>query len=115
MTIQVTPTKKLGHQNDVRSTTAPEWSKSIYLRIPRQDIGFVRFLMESYDHLAYLTVVDKYAAVIKVIFAPGQEQELHDFIRGLVREVSLEMIAIDSDRKNLQNVAAPRPRNETIR
>ncbi len=66
-----------------------KWSDRIYVRIKRQDIAYLRFLIEGYDNLAYMTVLDKYEAVVQLTFSPDQKEEVLEFIRGLGHEMTL--------------------------
>lgn len=50
-------------------------SKKIFIVISPQDVGFFRFLLEGYDHLAQFTVLDRNQALLKVFFSPYQEKE----------------------------------------
>lgn len=59
----------------------PELSSGVlYAEIPRQRIAVFRFLIEAYDNLAVMSVVDRYRAVIKLRFLPDAEATL----RGLL-------------------------------
>lgn len=56
-------------------------SRVLYAQVPRNEIAIYRFLLEGYDHLAIMSVVDRYRAVIKLRFLPDAESTL----RGLLR------------------------------
>lgn len=43
-------------------------SQTLYAEIPRDQIALYRFLIEAYDNLAIMSVVDRFRAVIKVRF-----------------------------------------------
>ncbi|MDY7001478.1 MAG: DUF4911 domain-containing protein [Thermodesulfobacteriota bacterium] len=58
----------------------PRWSRRLYIRISPADTAQFKFLLESYGHLAYLSVVDRYAAVARISFSPDQESEVRDFL-----------------------------------
>lgn len=45
-------------------------SQILYAEIPRDQIATYRFLIEAYDNLAIMSVVDRFRAVIKVRFTP---------------------------------------------
>jgi hypothetical protein len=66
-----------------------QWSDRVYVRVSRREIAYLRFLIESYDHLAYMTVLDKYEAVVHLTFSPDQRKEILDFLNGLGQEMSL--------------------------
>jgi hypothetical protein len=48
--------------------------------VPRNQIALYRFLLEGYDNLAIMSVVDRYRAVIRLRFLPDAEKTL----RGLL-------------------------------
>lgn len=72
----------------------PGWSQRLYLALAKKDIAFFRFLLESEDNLAYMSVVDRYESVLKLTFAPGQRQEVLDFIMGLQAEMQLRLMPL---------------------
>lgn len=71
-----------------------QWSDRIYVRIKRRDIAYLRFLVEGYDHLAYMTVLDKYEADIQLTFSPDQQEELFEFIQGISQDMSMLIFEI---------------------
>ncbi|MDZ7761001.1 MAG: DUF4911 domain-containing protein [Desulfovermiculus sp.] len=72
----------------------PTWSERMYLRIPRREIAFFKFMLEAEHNLALMTVVDKYEAAIKLSCAPGQRQEVEDFLDRLQDEIALERLSV---------------------
>ncbi len=70
------------------------WSDHQYVKLRRRDIVFFKFILESYDNLGYMTVVDKYEAVLKVSFSPGQRKEMENFLSGISQEIDLEILPI---------------------
>jgi len=49
-------------------------SEVLYAEVPRNQIALYRFLLEGYDNLAVMSVVDRYRAVIKLRFMPDAEK-----------------------------------------
>ncbi len=68
------------------------WSARQYIRIPRREIVFFKFMLEAEHNLALMTVVDKYDAVIALRFAPGQQWEVQDFLSRMQDEMPLELL-----------------------
>lgn len=68
------------------------FSHRIYVQLARRDIAFFKFLLESRDNLAYLTVIDKYRAVVQVVCGPGSEAEVNDFLSEAGQEIFLEVV-----------------------
>ncbi|HKK33634.1 MAG TPA: DUF4911 domain-containing protein [Desulfomicrobiaceae bacterium] len=46
------------------------WSARIYARVPRERIALIKFLFEGYDNLAYVSVIDRFQAVIRISCSP---------------------------------------------
>lgn len=57
-------------------------SRVLYAEIPRRQIALYRFLLEGYDNLAVMSVVDRYRAVIKLRFTPDAEQALRGMLQA---------------------------------
>lgn len=51
-------------------------SRVLYAEVPRSEIALYRFLLEGYDNLAIMSVVDRYRAVIKLRFTPDAQKTL---------------------------------------
>jgi len=58
----------------------PRESQRLYLSLPGSEVGLFRFLLEGYGHLACMTVVDRHAAVVRLLFAPGRREEVLAFV-----------------------------------
>ena len=68
-------------QARIRPLGPPETaSRVLYAEIPRQRIAVFRFLIEGYDNLAVMSVVDRYRAVIKLRFTPDAEHTLRGML-----------------------------------
>lgn len=70
----------------------PGRSRRIYLRMHPRDIAYVKFCLESHDNLAYLSVVDKHAAVLKLVYAPGQDREVRQWLDSMHGEVEFAVV-----------------------
>lgn len=70
----------------------PTWSKRMYIRIPRRDIAFFKFMLECEHNLAVMTVVDKYEAALQLRFAPGQTREVECFLDRMEGEMAVQRI-----------------------
>ena len=65
----------------------PGESLRLYLSLPGSEVGLFRFLLEGYGHLACMTVVDRYAAVVRLLYAPEQREEVLGFVAAAAREI----------------------------
>ncbi|MFP4084667.1 MAG: DUF4911 domain-containing protein [Desulfonatronovibrio sp.] len=70
----------------------PDFSRRIYVQLPRKDIALFKFLLEARDNLAYLTVVDKYRAVVQMVCGYGFESEIQEFLSSAGQEISLKVV-----------------------
>lgn len=55
-------------------------SQVVYAEVPRSEIALYRFLLEGYDNLAIMSVVDRYRAVIKLRFTPDAQRTLRELL-----------------------------------
>lgn len=76
----------------------PAWSERIYICIPRREIAFFKFMLECEHNLALMTVVDKYEAVVKLSYSPGQIQEVECFLDRIQKQISLSRLAVPGSR-----------------
>ncbi len=70
----------------------PTWSERLYLEINRKDIAYLKFILESHDNLAIMSVVDKYRSVVQIRYAPRQRCEILNFIQGVSEEISTTLL-----------------------
>ncbi|EFI33822.1 hypothetical protein Dthio_PD1161 [Desulfonatronospira thiodismutans ASO3-1] len=70
----------------------PLFSRRVYVELERKDIALFKFLLESMDNLAYMSVVDKYRAVVQLVYAPGSEDDLDNFLAAAGREINLKVV-----------------------
>ncbi len=70
----------------------PLWSHRLYLKLDKKDIAYLRFLLESEDNLAFMSVMDKYSSVLKLTYSPGQQQEIQEFIQDLAQELQFRLL-----------------------
>ena len=68
------------------------YSKRLYLQVDRKYIALFKFFLEGYDNLAYLTVVDKYKAVLQLVFSHEFEEFVYDFIKNVQLEIPIKII-----------------------
>lgn len=86
------------------------WSQRLYLRLAPRDVAMLRFLIEAYDNLAYVTIVDRFSAVAKITFAPGSEKAVRRFLADAGETLRLEVLAVgDPPYAGCQNAAQQLP------
>lgn len=73
-------------------SSAGRRSARLYLRLAPADIALFKFILEGYDNLAYLTVIDKFEAVVRLVFSPDQRDEVMEFLAAAGGELKVEII-----------------------
>ena len=58
-------------------------SKRAYIQIPREEIGYFKFILESYEYLCYMSVIDRFKSIIKISYLSDQKEELISFFHAL--------------------------------
>jgi hypothetical protein len=61
----------------------PEASRRLYVRLLPRHVALLKFLLEAEDNLALPTVVDRFAAVVRLQFCPEADGQVEDFVRDL--------------------------------
>lgn len=75
-----------------RKFTPAQRSERVYVRLARDKISVLKFLLEAYDNLGYLSVLDPYEAVALLVFSPDQAEEMGDFLRDAAQRAPHEVI-----------------------
>ena len=65
----------------------------IFLRVPRPEIAYVKFVFESYEGVGVVRTLDRHAAVLVVLAVPDFEPQARAIVRALRSEASCEEIA----------------------
>ena len=66
----------------------------MYVEVDRCHIALFKFILESYDNLAYLSVLDKYRAMVRITFSPDAAQTVYALIHDLAAagEISIRQV-----------------------
>ncbi len=72
---------------------APVESGRIYIRIASRDVAMFRFLLEAEDNLGYLSVLDRWRALLKVVFSPHQTKQIKNCLSNIREVLEFETIA----------------------
>ena len=65
-------------------------TQSKYFRLRREDIAYLKFIIESYDGMAVVRTKDPNEAIVELMVAPGWEKDLEEVLEGLRKEMTLE-------------------------
>jgi len=63
-----------------------------YFQIPRAEIGHLRFILESYDGLAFARTLDNQLALVEIAYPPSRSQDVEPLLEALAEEVSLQEV-----------------------
>jgi hypothetical protein len=68
-----------------------------HYRVERQEIAYLRFLLEGYDGAAVLTTLDAGQGVVRLCIAPGNLELMEALMDHLGREMRIEALtALDA-------------------
>ena len=76
-----------------RTFASPEWSERVFLAINPHDVHMFRYLLEAYDNLGYMSVVDRWRAILRVSYSPHQRQEVLDVLEDMRETVAFSFLA----------------------
>ncbi len=68
-------------------------TQSKYFRVHREDIAYLKFIIESYEGIAVVRTKDPYEAVVELMVAPGWENDLEEVLEGLRKEITIESLS----------------------
>ena len=68
-----------------------EFSKR-YFQIPRAEIGHLRFILESYDGLAFARTLDNQLALVEIAYPPSRSHDVEPLLNALAEEFSLQEV-----------------------
>ncbi len=61
----------------------PAASDRLYVRLLPRHVALLKFLLEAEDNLALPTVVDRFAAVVRLLFSPDERRRVERFVEDL--------------------------------
>ncbi len=71
---------------------AAQTSKYIFVRLPAAQVAMFRFLLEAYENVAYFTVLNRYSALLKVVFSPHRENATRQALADIAESVPLHIV-----------------------
>jgi len=60
-------------------------------RVDREEIGYLRFTLESYDGIGVVATRDPFAALIEISIAPGCREAVEELLASLAEEEGLNI------------------------
>lgn len=74
---------------------APRVSSRLYIRLAPAHTRLFRYLLEAYDNLAYSSVADRKACILKLVYSPQQEREFLAALDEIKQSIPLEILAVN--------------------
>ena len=73
-----------------RNSSPPEavFAKKYYL-LPKAEIAYLRFTLESYDGLAFVRTLDPSRALVEVAYPPSRRQDAEALLTALQKETGM--------------------------
>lgn len=64
-----------------------------YFQLPRAEIGQLRFILESYDGLAFARTLDKQSGLVEIAWSPSRAADVAVLLKALAVEIGLREVA----------------------
>ena len=71
---------------------APVSSARVYIHIAPADVAMFRFLLEAEDNLGYMSVLNRWEALLKVTCSPHQTKRLRGHLDGMRESLPFTII-----------------------
>jgi hypothetical protein len=68
---------------------AEETFRKRYFQLPRAEIGQLRFILESYDGLAFARTLDSSTGLVEIACSPSRQEDVDALLAALAAEVGL--------------------------
>lgn len=75
---------------------APRLSGRLYVRLEPGRTRLFRYLLEAYDNLAYSSVADRKACILKLVYSPQQEKEFLAALDEMRQSLPFETLPVNS-------------------
>jgi len=68
-----------------------------YFQLPRAEIGHLRFILESYDGLAFARTLDSSTGLVEIACSPSRKEDVDVLLQALVEESGLREVPAPED------------------
>jgi hypothetical protein len=65
-----------------------------YFFLPRAEIGHLRFILESYDGLAFARTLDKQNGLVEIAYPSSRSCDANLLLNSLAAELGLQAVAV---------------------
>lgn len=89
---------------------APMSSAWVYIRITPADMAIFRFLLEAEDNLGYMSVLNRWEALLKVTCSPHQTKRLRGYLEGMREKLTFTIIGgLGEENSRHMPLSSPKP------
>lgn len=67
-----------------------EFFEKRHFLVPRAEIGYLRFILESYDGLAFVRTLDSREALVEIAFPRSRRQDAEALLAALADECAMQ-------------------------
>ena len=60
-----------------------------YYLLPKAEIAYLRFTLESYDGLAFVRTLDAKAALVEIAYPPSRRDDVEALLKALEKETGM--------------------------
>ena len=60
-----------------------------YYQLPRQEIGYLRFILEGYDGLAFARTLDSHKGLVEIAWPGNQGKDAERLMKELALEIGM--------------------------
>jgi hypothetical protein len=68
-----------------------------YFQLPRAEIGYLRFILESYDGLAFARTLDNRTALVEIACSPSRAADVEKLLSALAEDAGLTEVCPPED------------------
>ncbi len=68
-----------------------------YFLLPKAEIAYLRFILESYDGLAFVRTLDSAQALVEIAYPPSRSADAEHLLAELQKETGMTETAIPDD------------------
>jgi hypothetical protein len=65
-----------------------------YFMLPRAEIGHLRFILESYDGLAFARTLDRQGALVEIACPASRSADVDVLLKALAAEIGLQEVPV---------------------
>ena len=84
--------KKPRRRRTTKILPPPQYSECCYVRLDPKYVAMFKFLLEAEDNLGYMSVLNRWQALLKVTFSPHQARQMRVCLETMREMLDFEII-----------------------